>query len=249
MGTPASFVVTADNVYWHVSDTPMLIRRAYGIGDEGHGVAVELVPPQKDRFDAPLREWLYRFNQAFIPAWYSQRRVEARCRRVLPEWAKARLVLPGQTRDCYDGDRLIVCGGRVNNVHQGGVVDAVLNGGVVGRVHAEGVVTCVYRGGVVRYVEEDGVVREVWDGGIVETVGDGIVQTVLKGGAVVEVLGWGVVLRNWGVVGNVHDCGTVAHVWTGGVVRTLTDRGLVRMHARVGEDIVKSQRAALILME
>ena len=249
MGTPASFVVTADNVYWHVSDSDSEIRRRYDIREnrppDVRTVSVQITPPEWQRYDLPLGEWVCRVWQHALPIWYDLKGIEARCRRALSEWAKARLVLPGQTRDCYDGDRLIVCGGRVNNVHQGGVVESVLQGGVVRTVLEGGTVCNVGRDGVVWNVRDGGIVQTVEAGGTVGRVDDGVLRAVLPGGTVERVAGNGVVMHCAGAVDVAQDCALV-RIHGGGIVRNAHNDATVIACGKWTGAVLKSKRSVMV---
>ena len=109
MCSPASFVVTKENVYWSKktdshediikefklvemdgSDTPLFVR-------------VEVTPPNGD-MTIDLDKWVYKLDQDIEPRWYKAEKIEARTRTALKEWADARRFVSrdaGKITDTY----------------------------------------------------------------------------------------------------------------------------------------------------
>jgi len=248
MCTPASFVVTVDNVYWDTTDSHSEIRRKRKLHEEQslgiQTVSVELTPPEPFAYDAPLDQWVYQAQQDIFPLWYNAEQVEARCRRALSEWAKARLVLRGSRRDCRSGDRLVVWGGKVGNVWSGGIVDIVGNKGKVYTVHSNAIVANVLRGGYVRSVISGGRVQYVYEGGIVGDV-YGVVDNVREGGVVQTVWGKAAVLTCYGTVETVRDDGVVRVIGFGSV-RDVMQRGTVLSDGDVAQVNLRGRGSVMV---
>lgn len=249
MCEPASFVVTADNVYWsRLSEGHDDCIEEHHLRESVAGkpalVRVE-VKPRRNDFRSPCADWTYRVEQDRLPDWYDAEAVERRVRAALPAWLAAKVVLPGESRGACNSYLVAVygelesvhrggiveavgCGGRVGDVYgglvqsvtRGGRVDAVYDGGRVESVHRGGRVASVHRGGRVESVHRGGRVESVHRGGLVEAVcGGGLVEGVYEGGAVRLV---------YGVVRAVHSGGAVLAVASRGSVQTVSRGGTVQ---------------------
>ena len=122
MCNPASFVLTKDRVFWSKkTDSHDKIINEYSLCEsirnespatcEACTLKVEIVPPSKNAFDAPLNEWIFLIDQDIMPKWFDAVADEKRARDVLVEWAKSKLIRSGENRDVNEGDCILaICG-------------------------------------------------------------------------------------------------------------------------------------------
>ena len=206
MCEPASFVVTKKQVFWGsqserhgdiLAEHKLLEQDVRG----NYRVAcVEITPPDGD-LTLPFSKWSYHLDshspQDRLPIWYDAKEVEQRCRAGLKEWRKAKVVMPGETRDVSTG-YIIANYGVIKEV-RGGIIEEVRGGtikeiwsGIIEEV-TDGIIEEVWggiikkvRGGIIEGVM-GGTIKEVW-GGIIEEVTDGIIEEV-RGGVIKEVTG------------------------------------------------------------
>jgi hypothetical protein len=117
MCKPASFVLTKDNVFWSKrTESHSEIIKEFNLCEEGvRGInlaCVEITPPGDD-YRLPLDQWIYRLDTDRAPHWYDAKEAEARVRAILPEWLKAKIILPDEARDVYGEEVIIACYGTV----------------------------------------------------------------------------------------------------------------------------------------
>ena len=132
---------------------------------------VEVTPVDRN-YELPLEEWRFTLDQDVTPAWWDVDKAEKCCRVALAEWAKAKIVRRGETRESItEGKHLTYVGGTVNRI-DGGTVERI-NGGTVNRING-GTVEYIY-GGTVNRIE--GGTVECINGGTVERINGGTVVT------------------------------------------------------------------------
>jgi hypothetical protein len=249
MCRPASFVVSKDRVYWSKSSDNHedIIRennlKESNIRSEVQFVRVEICPPDED-FRKPLDQWQYRTDQDLLPDWYVGSEEEKRVRAVLPDWLKAKVILPEQSVDKVDGSVLAIYGtvesiddGTVKSI-DGGTVESI-DGGTVESIRS-GTVKSIH-GGTVKSIR-GGTVESI-HGGTVEYIHNGTVEYI-RGGTVESIHG--------GTVGYIHD-GTVKYV-DGGTVEYIrgqfpsrvTGNPTIINYGSLTHDILKSSKAVMI---
>ena len=114
MSRPASMVVTQTAIFWGHDDSHERVIADNNIHMDGaggpNGVRVEIVPPEDGNMSSPAKEWVYHLDghtleaQDKLPSWYDSATVEARVRKELPMWIKARVVRNGQMRNVLAGE-------------------------------------------------------------------------------------------------------------------------------------------------
>jgi hypothetical protein len=226
MCRPASFVVTKDRVYWSkASDSHEDIIRENdlkesNIRSEIQFVRVEICPPDED-FRKPLDQWQFHTDQDLLPDWYVESEEEKRVRAVLPDWLRAKVILPEQSVDKVNGSVLAIYG-TVESIDDGTV--KYIHGGTVRSIRG-GTVEYI-RGGTVRSID-GGTVRSI-DGGTVESIRSGTVEYIrggtvkyIHGGTVEYIHGGTVKSIRGGTVEYIHD-GTVESIH-GGTVEYIHD--------------------------
>lgn len=98
MCNPASFVLTKDQVFWSLTtDSHSDILFENNILEETnsdivHVLRVEITPPDHD-YSRPVSEWTFKTDQDVLPTWYDPIDDEARARKALPAWIKAKVVV------------------------------------------------------------------------------------------------------------------------------------------------------------
>ena len=95
---PASFVLTKDSIFYSEhSDSHEDIIKEFGLNPDGvrgpNVVRVE-ISPENNKFDLPLRKWVFKVDQDILPDWWIQQKGERRTRIALKSWAEKKLVLP-----------------------------------------------------------------------------------------------------------------------------------------------------------
>ena len=148
MCQPASFIITKDQVFWGTkSDSHEEIIKEHGLHADGvrgaNIVRVEIVPVGGD-FRLPLDEWKYKLDQDEKPKWYDAAECEARVRETLPRWLAAKIILPDQTIEEFEGNA-VACYGTIREMRGSAQV-----GVMWGSAHV----------GVMR---ESAQVREMWE--------------------------------------------------------------------------------------
>ncbi len=101
MCNPASFVLTENEVYWSRNTdshdeiiTEHNLRESLGDPRNVQILRVEIAPKDGDLSSDPAG-WVYHVDQDLVPTWHNAERDEARARRVLTDWHKARVCLSG----------------------------------------------------------------------------------------------------------------------------------------------------------
>jgi hypothetical protein len=144
MCTPASFVVTENNVYWSKktdshediikefklvemdgSDTPLFVR-------------VEVTPPNGD-MTIDLDKWIYKLDQDIKPRWYKAEKIEERTRTALKEWADARRFVSGTVESLKDGLFYVSGNATVKSVYGNATVKKISDKATYkknGKIHA-----------------------------------------------------------------------------------------------------------------
>ena len=96
MCTPASFVLTINDIYWSANtDSHEQIIEEHKLNQDV--VRVEITPPNDD-FSKPLDEWVFETDQDILPDWYDAMLAEKRARSALVEWANKKLVFTGKRK-------------------------------------------------------------------------------------------------------------------------------------------------------
>jgi hypothetical protein len=219
MCQPASFVLTPTKVLWsRRSDKHEDIiaehQSAHRLDDRNEPpnfVRVEIVPPHKTDFAAPVKDWVFHVDQDRLPEWFDENEAEIATRVELPSWCAAKLIRAGETRDVNDGNHFVaICGGTVDEIRGGTVAEIcggtvnVISGGTVGEI----------RGGAVNVIS-GGTVGEI-RGGAVNVISGGTVAAIC-GGTVAAICG-GTVAEIWGGMVDVIKAGTVSKL-LGGLTR------------------------------
>ena len=97
MCEPASFVLTEDKVFWSAdTDSHTAIMTQNGLQEEVslfhvNTLRVEITPPDGD-FSKPESEWQFFTDQDVLPSWYDEVIDEARARKELTAWIKAKVI-------------------------------------------------------------------------------------------------------------------------------------------------------------
>ena len=237
MCNPASFVLTKDRVFWSKkTDSHDKIINEYSLCEsirnespatcEACTLKVEIVPPSKNAFDAPLNEWIFLIDQDIMPKWFDAVADEKRARDVLVEWAKSKLIRSGENRDVNEGDCILaICGGVVSEI-RGGTVSKIC-GGTVSKIYGGtvseicgGTVSSICGGTVSEIC--GGTVSLIW-GGTVSSIYGGTVSKIyggtvssIFGGTVSKIYGGTVSSICGGVVSEICG-GTVSKIWGGTV--------------------------------
>ena len=171
MCRPASFIATKGKIWWSKkTDSHEEIINEFKLHQDGalgpNIVRLEIVPPNEHDFDKPLNEWVYKVDQDLIPEWYDAVKYEKSARKALKDWAKAKLILPGDKIAEFKEGWAILCGGTISAVW-GGTISAVW-GGTISAVWG-------------------GTISEVWGGTISEVCGGTI--SAVRGGTISAVRG------------------------------------------------------------
>jgi hypothetical protein len=106
MCQPASFVLTKSSIFWSMkSDRHEDIIEEHRLVPDGalgpNVLRVKIVPPGGD-MGAPSKKWTFGYDQDVLPEWANRLRDEARTRRELKKWRKARVFTRGD-HDLKDG--------------------------------------------------------------------------------------------------------------------------------------------------
>jgi len=126
MCQPASFVVTKQSVFWskHTESHESIIRE-YELHEGNPGnpnlVRVELQPKAQDKYGypdflSPPEEWKFETVQDLVPRWYTAEDVERRVRLMLPQWHKAKIVPPDETKLLVEDRHIVAIYGRVDGI-------------------------------------------------------------------------------------------------------------------------------------
>ena len=135
MCRPASFIATKGKIWWSKkTDSHEEIINEFKLHQDGalgpNIVRLEIVPPNEHDFDKPLNEWVYKVDQDLIPEWYDAVKYEKSARKALKDWAKAKLILPGDKIAEFKEGWAILCGGTISAVW-GGTISAVRGGTII----------------------------------------------------------------------------------------------------------------------
>jgi hypothetical protein len=99
MCKPASFVMTKDRVYWsRKSDSHEDIIEEFGLSHldtNQPGIARVELSPANDDLRTPIAEWVFKADQDILPEWWEPVWAEEQTRKVIAEWADAKLLLSG----------------------------------------------------------------------------------------------------------------------------------------------------------
>jgi hypothetical protein len=240
MCKPASFVVTKDRIYWSKSSDSHedIIKendlKESNIRSEIQFVRVEICPPGGD-FRMPLEKWRYKTDQDLLPEWYVEPEEEKRVRDILPEWLKAKVILPEQTVTEIRKPMVAIYG-TVKYI-DGGTVKYI-DGGTVKYIHG-GTVEYI-RGGTVEYID-GGTVKYI-DYGTVKSIRGGTVKSI-RGGTVKYIHGGTVEYIDGGTVESI-DGGTVGYIR--GQLSRVTGNPTIINYGLLTPDILKSSQAVLV---
>ena len=101
MCTPASLILTKDEVFWSKNfDSYEDIIAEFNISTDGpyesNMVKVEIVPPKASGrygrdYSRRIDEWIYKINQDIVPPWYNKEEGKRRTREAAKEWVKAKV--------------------------------------------------------------------------------------------------------------------------------------------------------------
>jgi hypothetical protein len=75
---------------------------------EPNFVRVEIVPPDED-LRKPLKDWIYKVDQDYLPEWYSAKFVEKEVRKELKKWYSARVFIDKKDLIIKEG-KVYLCG-------------------------------------------------------------------------------------------------------------------------------------------
>jgi len=194
MCTPASFVLTKDNVFWSsMSESHEDCINEHGLKEldmfELNILRVEISPPRED-YTLPLDKWVFRMDQDLLPEWArcegGLASAEVRARAALPDWLAQKVVLPGAAR--YDVKKhLVAVYGAVT-----GLRDATID-----RVCGEQAIVENVRGkSTIYFVTGAAKINDASDSSVICDVRDQAVVSCVRGRALIKLVCGKATIRN-----------------------------------------------------
>jgi len=179
MCSPASFVLTKNGlVFWSkANDSHLRIIKENKLCEHGvlgvNIVKIEITPPSDGRDPRDFKNWDFRIDETYVPAWFDAKQAEALCRAELPEWGKHHILKTGH--HIIEGERSVV-------VLPGSDVTLDVRGGVV-HIFGRGNQTITVSGGLVQTFNDSAPTITV-SGGVVRTYGPSAPTITVSGGEV-----------------------------------------------------------------
>ena len=146
MCEPASFVLTATDVFWSgTNDSHEEIIKEHQLDDTTSPpsiLRVEILPPDMD-MSKPLREWGWKIDQDIMPTWHNPIQDEHRCRVELEKWFARNVLASGE--HATSGTARFICGSAtIKEVYGSATIEQVSGSATIKEVYDSATIKEVY---------------------------------------------------------------------------------------------------------
>jgi len=274
--TPASFIVTKKEVFWSTkTESHRKIIAEYGLTEENcrgnfQLVPIQLVPPNRD-YSLPLNKWKYSVDylgfSRKLPNWYNKKDVEARCRRALKEWRKAKIIRPKEKRKIINKDQIIAIYGRVESIYGQAKIMYICGSALVEQIYDTVDIAHICNSARVRDICGSVQINAIYDFAQIENIWDLVHITnvfdcaqiknicdlaqirSVYGSARIENIYGSVYIKNLrekAQVKNLYGSAIIRNIRNLAKVKNIREDAIVCTHKPLSREILKSPKAVII---
>ena len=181
MCQPASFVLTATDVFWSgTNDSHEEIIKEHQLDDTTSPpsiLRVEILPPDMD-MSKPLREWGWKIDQDIMPTWHNPIQDEHRCRMELEKWFARNVLASGEHET--SGTARFICGSAT--------IEEVSGSATIKHVYDSATIKAVSGSATIKEVSGSATIKAVYDSATIKAVSGSATINVVSGSATINVV-------------------------------------------------------------